>query len=139
MLLFCRCVWVRCAIASVFAVSVSPAAVGAQRATPRDIRAAMADTAFGFIHLTSDGSARGDSARRIGALALWDLEGGDPARGRRLLQEAMARGVPDTLFYLDAVAYLKMLPSGAAALARMRSAAARQFPAHHWPWSGGTK
>ena len=118
------------------ALVLSTAALGAQRATRQDIRAAMSDTAHGFVRYSSDGSARGDSARRIGGLAGWDLEGGNVGRGQRLLREALERGVADTLFYHDAFAYFNMLPHAALELARVRKAATRQFPSHQWPWSG---
>ncbi len=131
--------WVVRTTVAALMLSLSAGPARAQRATRGDLRVALSDTSFGFAHYASDGSARGDSARRIGALALWDLEGGNVARGRRLLREAVARGVPDAQFYLDAVWYLEQLRPAPADLALARASAERQFPSRAWPWSTGVR
>jgi hypothetical protein len=127
--------WVVRATVTALMLSLASGLVQAQHATRRDLRVAMSDTTFGFAHYASNGSARGDSARRIAALALWDLEGGEVVRGRRLLREAVARGVPDAQFYLDAIWYLQQLRGASAELAQVRASAERQFPSRAWPWS----
>lgn len=127
------------ATVAAFLLAICMDTAQAQLATRGDLRAAMTDTSFGYARYAGDGSARGDSARRVGALALWDLEGGDVARGRRLLREAVARGVPDAQFYLDATWYLQQLRPAPAELAQVKASAERQFPSRTWPWSAGAR
>ena len=74
----------------------------AASANPSDVAEAMQCPAWGFFAFASDGTARSDSASRMAALALWDVEGGDRARGARLLRSARVLGVADSLFYAQA-------------------------------------
>ena len=131
--------WVVRTTVAALILSLSAGPARAQHATRGDLRVAMSDTSFGFARYASNGSARGDSARRIAALALWDLEGGEVVRGRRLLREAVARGVPDAQFYLDAIWYLQQLRGASAELAQVRASAERQFPSRAWPWSASAR
>src|SRR5882724_9175297 len=70
--------------------------------TREDITAAMRDSTAVFGAYVSDGTARGDSARRFAALGVSDLEGGDRERGLRLVRAARERTVADSTFYLHA-------------------------------------
>jgi hypothetical protein len=70
-------------------------------ATPADVRHAMRDSTRAWLRYRTDGSARGDSARRFAAAAMWDFEGGDRSRGRRLLASALRLGLTDSTFFLD--------------------------------------
>jgi hypothetical protein len=120
------------------ALGVWAATGAAQRATRRDIRDAMVATGNFVTYEAGDTSARSDSARRIASLAATDLEGGDTARGRRLLREAVARGVSDPQFYTDAAQYLAMVQAPAE-LVQVRAAAMRRFPDRVWPWRAPTR
>ena len=77
--------------------------------TRDDLAYVARDTAFGWVTYRSDGTARGDSARRFAAAGAWDLEGGDWQRGLRLVQAAFQLGVADSSFYRDAFELLKLL------------------------------
>jgi tetratricopeptide (TPR) repeat protein len=104
--------------------------------THQDIAAAMQDSAqlFGSSYI-SDGTARGDSTRRFAALGISDLEGGDRARGMRLVHAARERGLIDSTFYLQAGLMLRSLRAPAEALA-MFKAAAERWPDLVWVWDG---
>jgi tetratricopeptide (TPR) repeat protein len=104
--------------------------------TQADIAAAMRSP--WSDHFESDGTARGDSARRIGALGVWDLEGGDRDRGVRLVRAARQMGLADSSFFLQAGLYLHNLGVLDEALP-MYEAAASRWPALVWAWEGQAK
>src|SRR4051812_8450407 len=95
--------------------------------TPEDIAAAMRDSVWGWFAYRSAGTAAGDSARRFAALGVWDLEGGDRARGLRLVHAAREWGIVDSTFYMHAGLFLASMRVSAEALALYEAAAAR------WP------
>jgi len=74
-----------------------------------DLAYAMRDTTFGGASYHSNGTPRGDTARRLAAAGAWDLEGGKLDRGFRLFQAAFRLGVADSSFYHDAFELLQQL------------------------------
>jgi len=102
-----------------------------QNLIPGDLAYAMRDTAAGWVMYQSGGSARGDTARRLAAAGVWDLEGSDGKRGIRLLQAAFRFGVADSSFYHDAFELFKLLrcPAEASALV---DEVRRRWPADRW-------
>jgi hypothetical protein len=76
--------------------------------TADDVASAMRLTATDSSLFTSDGTARSDSARRMGMLAIWDFEGGDTQRGLRLARRARELGVADPAFFLASLALVSL-------------------------------
>jgi tetratricopeptide (TPR) repeat protein len=95
----------------------------------------MRDSAHGFFGYASDGTAQSDSARRLAALGMWDLEGGDRARGLRLVRAARELSVSDSTFYLHAGLALQIMRQTEDALAVYEVATAR-WPELGWTWKG---
>jgi hypothetical protein len=99
-----------------------------------ELTEALKDTSAGFFEgYRSDGTAVGDSARRIAAFAMWEIEGGDVLLGLRLLDSAAARGVPDPHFYEDAEEVFKV-HRDSTRQARVRTIATRRWPDRRWRW-----
>ena len=62
----------------------------------------------GWFDYRSDGTSRGDSTARIASVGLWAMEGGDWERGIRLARAAYMRGLPDSNFYHDYIAVMRL-------------------------------
>jgi hypothetical protein len=100
-----------------------------------DLTAALRDTAPGWFAFRSDGTARSDSARRMAALGLWDLEGGDRERGLRLVHAAQELGVADSLFYVQAGLALSLVRADDEASA-VYAESTTKWPNAVWAWTG---
>lgn len=106
--------------------------------TAADLRYALGDTAYGWIAYRSDGSARSDSARRVAAAGMWDLEGGDRSRGIRLVHAALRLGVADPEFYRDAGELMTAFRCLSEAVGIFEESR-RRWPRTQWADSGYTR
>ncbi len=62
----------------------------------------------GWFDYRSEGTPRGDTTARIASVGLWAMEGGDWERGIRLARAAYMRGLPDSNFYHDYIAVMRL-------------------------------
>jgi hypothetical protein len=100
-----------------------------------DLEYSFRDSTYGFFTIPSDGTPRGDSARRILAAAFWDLEGGEYRRGARLLKAGLHFGVG----HLDQRSYrtaddLLMVTRDQAEQFRLYDEVSSRWPNESWPW-----
>ena len=103
--------------------------------TAADLRYALRDSVFGWVSYDYDGTAAGDTTRRLAAAAMWEMEGGDQSRGIRLFQAALDRGVSDSLFYVDAQEVMTLLRCPGEAV-ELFAESRRRWPGTAWADSG---
>jgi hypothetical protein len=120
-------------------LTTAPAAslLGQERERPleglsrADLANALRDSLYGWVRYESDGSARSDTARRLAARGMWDLEGGDQQRGLRLVAAAWRLGVADSLFYREMVVLMRIIGCPAEEVT-VAVAAHRRWPGSAW-------
>jgi hypothetical protein len=100
-----------------------------------EIARAMRDTGSGIVAYRSDGTARGDSARRIAAYGMSMIEGGELDVGLRLYRAAFYLGVPDLYFYRDAIELSKTYRRPEDRLTIFQEVI-RRWPEDAWGWRG---
>jgi len=79
----------------------------------------------------SNGTARSDTARRLAAAGMWDVEGGSFTRGLRFIALAIRMSVADSAFYQDTHELLEQLGCQTERVVFAREAL-RRWPDAQW-------